>query len=250
MKILIAGYGNIGKLEYQKYSTKYDVDIYDKFKDEYNNLNTTEYDFCIVCVDTPLTKTKTLDISAVEDVIKTVKTKIFICRSTLPINTSDYLMDKYKIKFVMYPEFYGTTQHANNFTFNFSILGGHKEDCYKVQHMLQGIYDATHTFHVVNAKTAEIVKLFENTVLFSKVVIFAELWEICNKFGVDFEEARECLTEDIRIGKYHTFIDPEHPFAKSHCMDKDVPALAEQGDSDLFKAIIKANKLKIKKYKN
>ena len=37
----------------------------------------------------------------------------------------------------MYPEFYGTTQHANNFNFNFSILGGNRKDTHEVAQLLQ-----------------------------------------------------------------------------------------------------------------
>ncbi len=243
-KLIIAGYGNIGKLEYQAYSKKFEVDIYDKFKPEYQKLKNTKYDFCIICVNTPLTKFKTLDISAVEDVIKTVKAEIYLCRSTLPVGTTENLMKKYNVRLVMYPEFYGTTQHANNFEFNFSILGGNKEDTCACQQMLQKLFDARHTFRLVEPKVAELAKLAENTYLLSKVAIFAEFWDICQKNNICYEDFRECVTLDPRIGKPHTFIDDEYPVADSHCLNKDVPALAYQFNSELFKDILKSNDLK------
>ena len=36
--------------------------------------------------------------------------------------------------------------------FNFTILGGERNACKEVIQVLQGIYDARHTFHITNAK--------------------------------------------------------------------------------------------------
>lgn len=240
--ILIAGYGNIGKLEYEVYKKKFDASIYDKFKEGYNDASVKDqlYDFCIICVDTPL-KDGELDISAVEDVITSVKANIFISRSTLPVGSTEYLNKKYNAHLVMVPEFYGTTQHANNFEFDFTILGGDKEDCLKCQQMYQELYDGRHTFRIVDGKTAEIAKFMENSYLAMKVSFCAEFWRICQEFGAHYEEVRECMKLDPRFGGQHSFIYDEHPYWTSHCLDKDVPSIANQSNSMFLKDMIKFN---------
>lgn len=248
-KILIAGFGNIGKLEYQVYNKKFDVKVYDKFKDEYNDesIKKEHYDFCIICVDTPLVN-GLCDTSAVEDVIQSVNADVFISRSTVPVGATDAINKKYNAHMVMYPEFYGTTQHANNFEFDFSILGGDKEDCLKCQQMLQELYDGRHTFRIVDAKTAEITKFMENSYLAMKVSFCAEFWRICQETGAHYEEVRECIKLDPRFGGQHSFIYDEHPYWKSHCLDKDVPSIANQFDSQLLNAVISFNEY-MKTYK-
>ena len=227
--VLIAGYGNIGKLEWTFYSRskKVQVYIYDKYKDEYNTpeIKEAKYDFCVICVDTPLnTQTLELDCSAVEDVLNTIDADIYISRSTLNPGTTVALMEKTGKRIVMYPEFYGTTQHANNFQFNFSILGGSSADTHKVAQLLQMYYDGRHTFRMVEPVVAELVKLAENTYLGGRVSFFGFFWLLCNYYKCSYDDFRECLGLDPRIGKEHSFIDDEHPDWDSHCLNKDIPA--------------------------
>ena len=242
--VLIAGYGNIGKLEESFYKhVDIDLTIYDKFKSEYNTASITnaKYDFCIICVDTPLNKaTWELDCSAVEDVLKTINADIYICRSTLNVGTTDTLKKKTGKRIVMYPEFYGTTQHANNFNFNFSILGGNRKDTHEVAQLLQKFYDARHTFRLVDAKVAELVKLAENTYLGGRVSFFGLFWLICKALDISYDDFRECLGLDPRIGKEHSFIDDEHPGWDSHCLNKDIPATARLADKYTKENIITA----------
>lgn len=54
-----------------------------------------------------------------------------------------------------------------------------------------------------------------------------QFWYTAGQIGVDYEELRELFVLDPRVGKAHTFVYDEHPFWSSHCLDKDVPAIAE-----------------------
>lgn len=250
-KILIAGYGNIGKLEYLVYTKKYkNTFVYDKFKAEYNseNIKKQHYDFCIICVDTPLDpKTGLCSTEAVEDVVKTIDADIFICRSTIPVGSTDRICKQYGVKMVMCPEFYGTTPHANNFTFEFTILGGEKKACCKCQQMYQGLFDARHIFRIVDAKTAEICKFMENSFLAMKVSFCQSFWKICQETGANYEDLRECIVLDPRIGFAHTFVYDDQPYWSSHCLNKDVPSIANQFDNKLMKSVIEFNE-QMKKY--
>lgn len=89
------------------------------------------------------------------------------------------------------------------------------------------MYDARHTFRITDAKTAELAKYMENAYLATKVGFCTQFWLTAGQIGVDYEELRELFVLDPRVGKAHTFVYDEHPFWSSHCLDKDVPAIAE-----------------------
>ena len=58
---------------------------------------------------------------------------------------------------------------------------------------------------------------------------------------ISYEELRELFILDPRVNPSHTFIYDEHPYWESHCLDKDVPAIANFADAELLKEIIKFN---------
>lgn len=133
--VLIIGYGIVGH-NLAKEIAILSPDIYDKYKIEYNTKKDIKYDFCFICVDTPYTKDSLCDISQIEQVLQTHEAEIYIIKSTVLPGTVDKLIYKYKKKIIFSPEYYGETQHCNNFEFNFTILGGAKETCIMVQQLL------------------------------------------------------------------------------------------------------------------
>ena len=136
------------------------------------------------------------------------------------------------------PEYYGGTQHCNNFDFDFTILGGNAESCRKVQQLLQDVYDARHSFRIVPAFTAILAKYMENSWLATKVSFCNAFKDICEGYGVDYGGVRELFILDPRVNPSHTFVYEEHPYYDSHCLNKDVPAIAEEADSDFLKFIV------------
>ena len=244
--VLIIGYGIVGH-NLAKEIAILSPDIYDKYKIEYNTKKDIKYDFCFICVDTPYTKDSLCDISQIEQVLQTHEAEIYIIKSTVLPGTVDKLIYKYKKKIIFSPEYYGETQHCNNFEFNFTILGGAKETCIMVQQLLQSVYDARHTFHIVDTKTAELVKYMENSYLATKVTFCIQFYEIAKQLGVSYEELRELFILDPRVNPSHTFVYEEHPYYQSHCLDKDVPAIANAVSAELLKNVIEFNNKQKKK---
>ena len=236
--ILIIGYGVVGHNLYKELE-KLHPDIYDKYKTEYNTKRDIKYDFAFICVDTPLTETLGCNDAAVQEALDENNANIFIIKSTILPRQAAYYTRYDNI--VVSPEYYGGTQHCNNFEFNFTILGGNKESCYKVQQMMQEVYDSRHTFHITDAKTAMLTKYMENSWLATKVSFCCQFYDIAEKLGVNYEELRELFILDPRVNPAHTFVYDEHPYWKSHCLDKDVPAIANSEDAELLKAVINFN---------
>ena len=239
--ILIVGYGVVGHNLNEELKVL-QPDIYDKYKVENNTKRNIKYDYCFICVDTPHTKENICDISQIENAIQENDADIYIIKSTILPGTIEGLKHKYNKHIIFSPEYYGGTQHCNNFNFNFTILGGEKDDCIKVQQLLQRVYDARHTFRIVDSKTAELTKYMENAWLGTKVSFCNEFYRIAEKIGVNYEGLRELFILDPRVNPAHTFVYRDHPYYESHCLDKDIPAIAEFSNSSFLQNIIEYNK--------
>ena len=60
-----------------------------------------------------------LDISEVRNAINENDSEIYIIKSTCPVGTVDMLKSETGKRIIFSPEYYGGTQHCNNFDFNF-----------------------------------------------------------------------------------------------------------------------------------
>lgn len=246
MSVLIIGCGVVGKNLYKELESLH-PDVWDIKFEESLRPTKSHYNFAFICVDTPYTQEDINDLTQVKNAIKEWDADIYIIKSTILPGTTDFLKATTGKHIVMSPEYYGGTQHCNNFEFNFTILGGDKEDCLKVQQLLQNVYDARHTFHIVDSKTAELVKYMENSWLATKVSFCCQFYEIAKNQGIDYETLRELFILDPRVNPSHTFVYEDHPYWESHCLNKDVPAIAENEDAEFLKAMIRYNeKLKEK----
>lgn len=246
-KVLIVGYGTVGQNLYREISCL-NPDVCDKYmeviihgKPKMANPD-IKYDFAFICVDTPWKKdTNDLDTSEVTKSIHDNIAEIYVIKSTCPVGFTETLSKFMHKKIVYNPEYYGGTQHCNNFEFNFTILGGNKPDCIKVQNLLQNCYDARHTFHIVNSNTAELVKFMENSWLATKVTFCSQFYEIAEKHNISYEELRELFILDPRVNPSHTFVYRDHPYWESHCLNKDVKHIAYSNDAEFLEDMIKYN---------
>lgn len=240
-KVLIVGFGNVGQNLYKELN-RLKVGHYDINPDEYENKPIKNPSIVFICVDTPYEdEDNPCDISAVKDALSEHEAEIYVIKSTVLPGTTEQLKKETGKHIVFSPEYYGTTQHCNNFEFNFTILGGDKEDCLKVQQVLQNNYDARHKFYIVDSKTAELAKYMENAWIATKVSFCNQFFDIAENIGVDYETLRELFIADPRVNPSHTFVYRDHPYWDSHCLNKDVPAIAETQDAELLKDVIDYN---------
>lgn len=248
--ILIVGVGNIGSILYKEYA-KLCPDRYDPAKGFFGKKNIT-YDIAFICVDTPMHDDGSCDTSQVETAIAETNSNIYVIRSTVPPKTTERLKQETGKNIIFSPEFYGTTQHCdpNNFDYNFMILGGEKNICSEVIQVLQNVYNAKYRFLITDSRTAELTKYFCNAMLAIKVSACVQFWSIAQQLGVSYEEMRELLLNDSRFNRAHTFVYAKHPYWKSHCFDKDIPAITKFADAPLIEDILKYNKRCIKEWQD
>ncbi len=247
MSVLIVGYGVVGH-NLEDEIKKLKPEVYDKYKDV-DTRTTDNYNVAFICVDTPIKEANLCDITEVKSAIEENKADIYVIKSTMLPHSTEKLVEKTGKNIVFSPEYYGSTQHCNNYEFGFTILGGRKKDCAKVVQLLQSVYDGRHTFRIVDSVTAELAKYMENSWLATKVSFCSQFYQIAKKHDVCYEELRELFVLDPRVNPSHTFIYNEHPYWSSHCLDKDVTAIAKSEDAKLLLDIIAFNE-KCKNYNN
>lgn len=237
-KALIVGYGVVGRNLYRELGAL-DLSVNDKYKGIGGCGG--RYDVAFVCVDTPRTDSSACDTSEVWNAVEENDAGVYVIKSTVLPGTTDEIRERTGKRVVFSPEYYGGTPHCNNFEFDFTILGGPKEDCVEVIQLLQGAYDARHRFAMTDSKTAELAKYMENAWLATKVSFCGQFFEIASGLGVSYEELRELFVMDPRVNPSHTFVYGDHPWWESHCLDKDVPAIAEFADAPLLRSVIGFN---------
>ena len=237
--VLIIGHGVVGTNLGNELSA-----LRPRFCDKYKGERADgRFDVAFVCVDTPLAN-GTLDCTEVRSAIMENDADVFVIKSTVMPGTTDTLKRETGRRIVFSPEYYGSTQH-NSKGFDFTILGGTREDCVVVQQLLQDAYDASHAFRITDSRTAELAKLMENCWIATKVSFCSQFLDIAEQAGVCYEELRELFLLDPRVSPSHTFVYREHPWWSSHCLDKDVPATANGFDAPLLDAVIGFNKSRI-----
>lgn len=227
MKILICGYGNIGKHIEQEFKLLSDsLFIYDKYQDAYHHaaLLNNKYEYAFVCVPTESTPNGSCDLSQVKEAVSLIQSDLIIVKSTVSVGAMNDLQNQYNKNIVYSPEYYGTTIHAPHSP-DFLILAGEQQNCNKAADLYHKIKPASFKIAFTNYKTAELAKYMENSFLALKVTFCSEFYTIANAFGISYNELREIFVLDERMGNSHTYIDPKQPFYNSHCLNKDIPGL-------------------------
>lgn len=240
-EVVILGCGIVGNNLKQKLNIL-NPELYDKYKD-IDTRTANKYNFAFICIDTPQTEENLCDITEIQNAILEQEADIYIIKSTILPGTIERLKQLTNKHIIFSPEYYGNTQHCNNYDFNYTILGGEQKDCYQVVQLLQKVYDGRHQFRVTDSKTAELVKYMENSYLATKVSFCQQFYRVAKQLGISYEELRELFILDPRVNPSHTFIYDDKPYWDSHCLNKDVAAIAEEYDMQLLKDVINFNEL-------
>lgn len=250
MKIGIVGYGHVGKAmgELFKDAVIYDEPLHIGTREEINKC-----DAVFVCTPTPQNPDGSCNTEIVESVIDWLNVDIIILRSTVYVGFTKAMVAKYKKAIVFQPEYYGETV-AHPFSDlrsrQWVSLGGTKENIQKAVKVYQTVYTSNVEMHFADSDTVELAKYMENAYLAAKVIFCNEMYDLANKLGINYDEAREIWLADPRIGRSHTFVYEDNRGYGGSCLPKDVASILYQAkqlniDMTLLKAVVeKNNKLK------
>ncbi len=247
MKIGIIGLGHVGTAMYKLFK---DAVVYDKYKNLGSQEEINKCDAAFVCVPTPKSVDGTCDTSAVDEVLEWCNCKVIILRSTVRVGYTREMAERFHKNIVFQPEYYGETvahPFASLSDRNWLSFGGSQEaidlaiDAYKT------VINSNVRIYQARADEVEMAKYMENAFLATKVIFINEMYDVCEKLGLNYNQVREIWTADPRIGTSHTFIYKDNRGYGGSCLPKDISELHELEkqngiDDSLINAVIEKNK--------
>lgn len=256
MNIGIIGHGWVGKAVNSLFPDAYIYTPEQGSRDEIN-----QCDIAFICVPSPYTIDSKglegkLDTSIVEEAVSWCECPLIVIRSTVNPGTTDYLSLKYDKRIVMQPEYLGETpQHPllNQKALPFLVIGGEPDDRKELIELYQTVYNANTKIRQVTAYEAEVIKLSENRAIGFKVAQCQELYDVCEKAGIDYYTIREVVySDDPRFNLWWTFVFPDKRGFNSKCIPKDIYAWCAWAESlgykpKLTRDLLERNKLWLKK---
>ena len=231
MKITIIGDGWVGTAMKQLFPDSYVYTHHQGTKGEAN-----QGEIVFICVPTPVIGEGRLDTSIVEEIISWIACPLIVIRST--VNPGDCLkwQKKYHKSIVFQPEYIGESPAhpmLDPKTRPFLIIGADDPiNARRLINLYQEVYNANISIRLVSTLGAEIIKLSENRAIAFKVAECQELYDVCEKAGIDYYVIRDAVYgDDPRFNLWWTFVYPNKRGFNSKCLPKDVYAWCAYAES-------------------
>lgn len=227
MNIIVAGYGFVGRA-YEKFIldkvSDCDLIISDPAYKEYSQGIPSNADAVVICVATPQQEDGSCYMRHVKEVIKESPNVPILIKSTICLEgwrELRGLFPDYNISFS--PEFLRQDSWDKDIDSMKSILIGGDDF-----NFWSDIFKKIECVHS-DPEALIMTKCAKNNFLALKVSFFNQLYDLCEKMGVDYDEVRKHTTSDPRIGESHSFITEERGFG-GHCFPKDTSALVRTSE--------------------
>jgi UDPglucose 6-dehydrogenase len=203
----------------------------------------------LISVPTPVDAAQRCDLSAIHAVLERAAALgaggSLVLRSTVPVGTTDTLLEKYPtLKIGFSPEFL----RAGTADFDFlnppaMIYGGADPGPYFAA---MDLVCKTHDSQKITLtpREAEMVKLFLNGFAALKAVFSSEMARFAKSAGADWEKVVAAALPDGRLGKgYLSATGPDGlPGVGGHCLPKDCMMLIGQlGEGCVLETVLKVN---------
>lgn len=238
IKIGIIGLGYVGgaiKNWFSKNKNKYDLFLYDKYKNIGSLEEVNQADIIFIAVPTPFYEGKCgYDDSAVRESIKNVKNdKIVVIKSTVLPGSTNKFQKLYPKKTILFnPEFLRAKTAKQDFSKpEIQIVGYSNLKTKRVAKKILKVIPKAPYSKIIKSGEAEMVKYFINTFLATRVIFANQIYDLCRKLGgIDYEIVRKCVIKDKRIGYSHfdVLADGYRGYS-GDCLPKDTRALIQLG---------------------
>ena len=257
-KLGIVGLGFVGKAYQRYFQDHYDLVIYDPMYPELNTKEeVNECEYALVCVPTPMKDDGSCDLSIIEKTLEWLEVPHIMIKSTILPGTTKKLVEKYNKSIVFSPEYIGEGKYWVPFwkyphptdakQHGFVIIGGERDDRIPWLEVFKKVVGPDTHYLQTDSTTAELVKYGENSWGATKVVLFNEFFDICNAFGVEFDEFRELLLHDKRIERMHTAVFRDNRGFGGKCLPKDVNGIVRASTKAGYKPELLAKVLEVNK---
>ena len=218
MKILIAGYGFVGRAHYEVLKFKHDVVINDPALGYTNSYD--DVDAVIVCVSTPPREDGSCHMDNVYEVIEAAPDVPVLIKSTISVEGWDMLVDAFPDRMLTFsPEFLRAKTAVEDLQNMSLMLIGGTNTCF-----WKDVFEVN--IEIAEPRELILAKYARNSFLALKVAYFNQLYDLCDALDVEYSAVAHYTTMDERIGDSHTFITDERGFG-GHCFPKDINALVK-----------------------
>jgi UDPglucose 6-dehydrogenase len=228
MKIIIAGYGFVGKAVANSLKENNDLVVVDPKYTNDKIIDHYDADGIIICVGTPSTPSGGCDSRDVCGVIDEVPESMpVLIKSTVSIDVIEALDTIYPRHNICYsPEFLrAATADKDFYKQTYMILGGDDPNqLWKT--LFNRSLPKLKTIINCSVKEASVTKYSINSFLAAKVAFFNQIYDVCQASGIDYNTVRHLITHDKRIGESHTQVpgpDGRRGFGGA-CFPKDTRA--------------------------
>jgi len=227
MKILIAGYGFVGKAVANAFKDKHEVVIVDPQYTTNEIKQHHDADGLIVCVNTPTGENGIIAENIANVLDQTPVFMPVLIKSTVTPAVVDAFDEVYSDHSIVYsPEFLrANTANQDFLNQKYVVLGGEDPECFWHELFQTTLPNCNLVFNCT-AHEACLIKYSTNSFLAVKTSFFNQIFDVCVKTGMDFDIVRQIISQDIRIGNGHTLVpgpDGERGFG-GHCFPKDTQA--------------------------
>ena len=223
MKILIAGYGFVGKAHYEVLKFKHDVVINDPALGYTNSYD--DVDAVIVCVSTPPRQDGSCHMDNVYEVIEAAPDVPILIKSTISVEGWDMLVDAFPNRMLNFsPEFLRAETAVEDLqSLELMLIGG--KSCRFWARVFKTEIEIAEPEELILAKYAR------NSFLALKVSFFNQIYDLCDALDIEYAAVAHYTTMDPRIGDSHSFVSEERGFG-GHCFPKDIRALIKTANKN------------------
>ena len=227
MKILIAGYGFVGRAQELILKEYHDCVIYDPYLG-YDTWD-ADVDAVVVCVSTPPRHDGACEMANVYDVVERSPDVPILIKSTISVEGWDMLTDTFPNKQLSFsPEFLRQASWEEDAFANLIYIGGSNTQFWSGL-FVQVLGKVTVAIEDPRALVA--AKAFRNAFLATKVTFFNQVYDYCKAYGIDYTDVQHHIAADERIGHSHTQITEQRGFG-GHCFPKDMQAIKKSAQRE------------------
>ncbi len=212
-----------------------DLFLYDPHKgfDSVDEVN--KADVIFLCVPTPYLKDGNgFDLSYIEDAFSKIKgEKIIVIKSTALPGTTQKFQDKYPQHKVLFnPEFLTEMTAEQDMGYPDRQIIGYTEQSFNTAKDIMLLLPLAPYEKIMPSTEAEMVKYFGNNWFAVKVSFANQMYDICQKLGINYDIVMEAAGADKRIGPSHLVaLHKGYRGYGGKCLPKDIRAFIQFGDS-------------------
>ena len=208
----------------------HDVRVYDPPKGYASFAAVDAADLVFICVPTPYTEGMGFDDSYLLEAVSILGgAKTVVIKSTVLPGTTDLLQEHYpRHRFMFNPEFLREASAYDDFIAPdrqiVGCSGASRSDAERVMRLLpRAPFE-----RICGAGEAEMAKYMANAFLAVKVSYANEVFDLCRRLGVDYEQVRDIVAADARIGGSHMNVhEGGYRGYAGKCLPKDSKSLLD-----------------------